>query len=272
MIAFNPLTIASDLTPELYGKYCQFIYERAGITLPNNKQTLVAGRITRRMRDLQLHSTGEYWDYVCEHEEEAQYLVDALTTNETRFFREQRHFDRLTEIAAQHTGSEPFKVWSAACSSGEEPYSVAMVLAESLGTRPWQVLGSDINCQVLEQCRLALYPINASELIPRPLLTRYCLEGVNQLKGRFTVVSELKQRVNFRQINLNTNLPMDDLFDVIFLRNVLIYFDPNTIRTVINRVVQRLKPGGYLFIGHSENLRGVSPLLQSVEPSVYRRV
>lgn len=272
MFKFDPLTIASDLTPELYSDYCQFIYDRAGITLPDNKQTLVAGRITRRMRDLQLNSCQAYWEYVCGCEQEAQHLIDALTTNETRFFRERRHFDRLEQLAQAHSGIKPFRVWSAACSTGEEPYSSAMVLSETLGDKAWDIFATDINRQVLAHAEAGLYSMIAANLVPTELLHKYCLEGVNAHAGKFMVAPSLKSRIKFDQVNLNDTLPFDDLFDVVFLRNVLIYFDTNTISAVIGRIVQRIKPGGYLFIGHSENLRNVSPQLESVEPAVYRRI
>ena len=203
---------------------------------------------------------------------ELQVAVDLLTTNETYFFREPKHFDFLRDhILPQHPAGKPFRVWSAASSSGQEAYSIAMILAEGLGDKPWEITASDLSTRVLEKARGGHYPMEHAEDIPQQYLSRYCLKGVGAQDGTFLVERSLRNRVNFMQVNLNKALPKLGEFDLIFLRNVMIYFDIETKRQVVRRIMALLKPGGYLLIGHSESLNGVVDDLQSVMPSIYRK-
>ncbi|HNI49572.1 MAG TPA: protein-glutamate O-methyltransferase CheR [Zoogloea sp.] len=248
------------------------MHRHAGISLSDAKRQLVAGRLAKRLRQLELDSYASYFRLLERNTAERQTAVDLLTTNETYFFREPKHFDFLREhILPELKGHSPLRVWSAACSSGEEPFTLAMVMAETLGNRPWEIVASDLSTRVLEAAREGRYTLADAEGIPRPLLVRYGLRGVGSQEGSFLFKPDLRKRIQFRQINLNTVLPDLGLFDVIFLRNVMIYFDMDTKVQVVKRVLAQLRPGGYLFLSHSENLNGVSDAVKSVRPSVYRK-
>jgi chemotaxis protein methyltransferase CheR len=187
-----------------------------------------------------------------------------------------RHFDLLREAAEaarpELRAGAAFRVWSAACSSGEEPYSVAMVLADVLGAAPWEVTASDISTRVLQRARTGHYPMERTSHVPPDYLRRYCLKGIREQQGTLLVNRALRERVQFRQVNLNTALPGDlGTFDVVFLRNVMIYFNGETKRQVVTRGLGRMKPGGHLFIGHSESLQDLGDLVRPVIPSAYRK-
>ncbi|HYR25789.1 MAG TPA: protein-glutamate O-methyltransferase CheR, partial [Aquabacterium sp.] len=188
------------------------------------------------------------------------------------FFREPRHFELMRDvILPAHPAGQPMRVWSAASSTGQEPYSLAMLMAHILGDRPWEVFGSDLSLRVLERARTALYDMVLSKEIPEAFLRAYCLKGVGAQSGRFLIAPEISRRVRFAQINLIEALPEVGEFDVIFLRNVMIYFNEATKREVVERLLRQLKPGGWFIVGHSETLHGLSPHLTAVAPSVYRR-
>jgi chemotaxis protein methyltransferase CheR len=206
--------------------------------------------------------------------EEVQTAVDLLTTNETYFFREPKHFDLLKSLAsAAHASrrSPPFRVWSAASSSGEESYSMAMVLADCLGSAPWEVVGSDISTRVLRRARNAHYTMERARHIPPAYLKRFCMRGMSEQEGTLLIDRPLRSRVSFAQVNLNSELPDLGLFDVIFLRNVMIYFNGDTKREVVARVLSLLKPGGHFCIGHSESLNDISDAVVQLAPSIYRK-
>jgi len=251
-----------------------WIYQVAGINLSNQKRALVMGRLAQRLRHHQLASYGEYFELLrgSEHPGELQIAIDLLTTNETHFFREPKHFDYLREkILARHTPGRTFRVWSAASSSGEEPYSIAMTLAETLGEGSWEVLASDLSSRVLDRARNGHYAMARAKTIPRPLLQAYCLKGVGAQEGTFLIDPKLRQRVRFMQINLIAKLPELGELDLVFLRNVMIYFDMATKREVVTRIAPTLRSGGHMFVGHSESLNGVSDALKVVQPSIYRK-
>lgn len=264
---------AITLTEKEFGQFKQMIYERTGIHLSTAKMPLVSSRLAKRLKHHQLGSYAEYFRLITAkmHADELQTAIDLLTTNETHFFREPKHFDFLRDrILATRQRGRPFRVWSAASSSGEEPYTIAMVLAECLGNEPWEVVGSDISTRVLERARSGHYPIERAEEIPRSYLTRYCLKGVGSQAGTLLVARELRERVRFMQINLNEPLPKLGEFDVIFLRNVMIYFNQETKARVVSRMLPMLHNDGYFFISHSESLNGVTDALKPVAPAIYR--
>ena len=261
------------ITDDEFQQFRRFIYDQAGISMAPQKRHLVEGRLHKRLRHYGLRTYGEYFRWVSSPEgrEEHQVLVDLLTTNETYFFREQAHFDFLAEkILAGYRGRE-FRAWSAACSSGEEVYTLAMVMAETLGQGDWEVHGSDISQRMLAAARAGLYPLERAQGIPRHLLSKYCLKGVRSQAGYLLIDSKLKQRVRFRSVNLKAPLAEHPAYQVIFLRNVLIYFDVETKREVVGRVSRALAPGGYLFVSHVESLHGVADHLEMVKPSIFRR-
>ncbi|HWK74198.1 MAG TPA: protein-glutamate O-methyltransferase CheR [Povalibacter sp.] len=262
------------ITDKEFALFQRFIYEAAGISLSAAKKALVGGRLAKR---LELHRLGSYAEYFRvltsgQDSAEVQTAIDLLTTNETYFFREPKHFDLLREQAELARGrSLPFRVWSAACSSGEEPYSIAMVLATALQGTPFEVIGSDISARVLDRARTGHYPLARTTNTPRTYLHQYCLRGMGDQEGTVLVDRSLRERVRFVQINLNAALPNLGLFDCIFLRNVMIYFNVETKRRVVERVLSLLKPGGWFLIGHSETLNEITNVVTPVAPSVYRK-
>lgn len=266
-----------DVTPLQDGEFQQFrgwLYRTAGISLSPAKKALVAGRLSKRLKYHQLQSYGDYFQLIMSKTpgEEQQIALDLLTTNETYFFREPRHFDFLrSQVLGKPLSGRPFRLWSAASSTGEEPYSLAMTLADCLGSAPWEILASDISSQVLAQARSGHYPLARARHIGKPQLFRYCLKGTGSQEGTFLIERHLRERVHFMQINLNQTLPPIGEFEVIFLRNVMIYFDQPTKQQVVARMLPLLRTGGYFIVSHSESLNGVTDALELISPSIYRK-
>lgn len=264
-----------QITDREFAQFQRFIYETAGISLSAAKKPLVSGRLGKRLAHYRLASYAEYFKLLQSGTVpgETQMAVDLLTTNETYLFREPKHFEYLQTLArnarAQQRG---LRVWSAACSTGEEVYSIAMVLADHLAGMAWEVMGSDISTRVLEQATRGLYPLERAQNVPQRYLQRFCLRGIESQAGSLLIERELRQRVKFMQVNLNAELPRLGSFDVIFLRNVMIYFNGDTKQKIVNRVVAQLKPGGSFLVGHSESLTGIAAPLQPVAPSIYRKL
>lgn len=255
-----------------FSLFQRFIYEAAGITLSDAKKALVCGRLSKRLQQHKLRTFSEYFRLLKDNpaSAETQTAIDLLTTNETYFFREPKHFQVLKQEAERARGrAQPFRVWSAACSSGEEPYSIAMVLAASLPCTPFEVLGSDISARMLDRARTGHYPMSRTTHIPREYLREYCLKGTGEQEGTILVDKPIRDSVRFMQVNLNTTLPKLGLFDCIFLRNVMIYFSAETKRAVVERVLTLLKPGGLFMIGHSETLNEITNTVVQRAPSVY---
>lgn len=261
----------SDNEFELFRR---FILDAAGISLSGSKKTLITSRLSRRLEARGVRSFGEYFQLLTGDRDpaESQIAVDLLTTNETYFFREPRHFDLLRQIMEARSPRDGVpRVWSAACSSGEEPYTIAMVLASIQGLSGFDIMASDLSTRMLDRARRGLYPQSRTSQIPADLRRRFCLKGIGDYDGMMLVDPELRSRVAFRQINLNQALPAIGFFDCIFLRNVMIYFNQDTKRQVVERVASALKPGGMLFIGHSETLNDLGVDLVQKQPSVYRK-
>ncbi len=253
----------------------EYLYKNAGIALNDNKQALVSGRLEKRLRYYGFSTYSEYFRLLGkpEFEQETLMAIDLLTTNETYFFREVQHFNFLnSHFLANHPASRPLRMWSAASSSGEEAYSLAMIIAEYPKLGQWEIIGTDISTRMLEKAQRSLYPINATEKIPLPLLKKYCLKGSGEYSGFFLIDPTLRRRVKFMYANLNNELPDMGSFNVIFLRNVMIYFDMPTKQRLIERIQHYLLPGGYFIISHSESLNGMKSDLQMVSPSIYRKV
>ena len=241
--------------------------------LPDSKTMLLSSRLGKRLDALGLANFREYFRLISTPQEvqERQRAIDLITTNETYFFREPQHFDYLREtILPQAHDSPNFRVWSAASSTGEEAYTLAMVLDQARGPKPWQIDASDVSSRVLSFAKRGLYIEERGKLIPTALLQRYCLRGTGQYLGHFLVESALRQRVNFRQMNLMAIEPSLGLFDVIFLRNVLIYFDLPTKARVVKAIGRHLRPGAYLIVGAAESLQGMTEDLQACGKSVFR--
>jgi chemotaxis protein methyltransferase CheR len=256
-----------------FGQFQRFIFETAGITLTSSKKALVSGRLAKRLHACRVSNYGDYFKLLMSGESplELQTAVDLLTTNETYFFREPKHFQFLKQqVSTGAMGSSP-RIWSAAASTGEEPYSIAMLLEDCLPGQPWDVVASDISSRVLERARAGHYSMERIGNFPPGYLQRFCLKGRDEQAGTMLVQRALRNKVRFLHVNLNTPLPHLGTFDVIFIRNVLIYFNIETKRKVVARVLNVLKPGGYLFIGHSESLIEVTEAVELVAPAIYRK-
>ena len=276
-VANRPSPVDSSniaVTDAEFGRFRDLIYQLAGISLSDAKRSLVSGRLVKRLRHYGMDSFSDYLKLLSttEGRAELQTMVDLLTTNETYFFREQAHFDFLTgTILPGLPASAPLEIWSAACSTGEEVYTLSMVLAEQLGMeRKWRITGSDISTQVLATASSGHYPMSCTRGLPERYLKAWCLKGVRSAAGTFLIAQTLRDRTRFLQVNLNDTLPDLGRFDVIFLRNVMIYFDLDTKRRVVERVSQKLRPGGYLIVGHSESLHGFAGPLRLVRPTIYQ--
>jgi chemotaxis protein methyltransferase CheR len=264
------------ITDQEFALFQRLIKTLAGIHLSDAKKQLVFGRLRNRVRQVGLNSFEAYYAYVVskKHPEERQIVVDLLTTNETYFFREPRHFGVLRdEILPARSMARPFRIWSAASSSGEEAFSLAMVIADQLGMNPypgWSVMGSDVSQKVLDQAASGHYPMQRIDGIPERYLKTYCLKGVGVQEGTLLIDQPLRNRVEFRRINLNDTLPDIGKFDVIFLRNMLIYFQNETKIEIVKRLLDVLQPGGWLIVGHSESIKDFDDRLISHSPSISR--
>jgi chemotaxis protein methyltransferase CheR len=274
------------LRPALFATFQRLIYNESGIWLGEHKQALLTGRLARRLRLLGLDSMEEYLQLVTrpDQQHERAVMIDCITTNQTHFFREPRHYDFLAQEvfprwqSAATTGhrTKSLRVWSAACSSGEEAYSLAMLLLKSFPVdQGWdiEVLATDICTRVLEKARTALYPIDKAKEIPREFLRNYMLKGKGEQREFMKISPEVHRIVRFARVNLHADsYPVFGFFDLIFCRNVLIYFDQNSKKKVIAGILQHLAPAGLLFVGHSEHLGSTVPGLKSVAPTVYAPV
>ena len=274
----DPKPVLQSVTPYTitdaeFTRFRNFVLQETGINLSDQKKALVVGRLGSRLRYRQIGTFSDYYKILQDPKEsdELQVAIDLITTNETSFFRESDHFRILREyLHSLRPVPFPFRVWSAASSSGEEAYTIAMVLSDCLGSAEWQIVGTDISTRVLERARQGLYPMERAITIPPPFLQRYCLKGTGRHEGLFVINKQLRGRVSFVQANLCQTLPRLGPFDVAFLRNVLIYFDTAQKRRVVEAVMAQLKPKGLLLVGHSESLTGISDGLVQLRPTVYR--
>jgi chemotaxis protein methyltransferase CheR len=260
------------ITDATFKKFQDLVRKESGINLPDIKKSLVISRLAKRLRYYNTESYDIYYKHVIEDPMELQIMIDLITTNETSFFREPHHFDFLKTSVLPHFKEGKFRAWSAAASIGAEAYTLAMILDEALFPRhiTWEVVGTDINTEVILKAKNSLYPMEHAKSIDHKYLKKYCLEGVNEYDGFFMIDDHLKSNCKF----LNANL-MDPLssqlgqFDVIFLRNMLIYFDNENKKTIVENVIKLLKKGGYLFIGHSETLNNLTDQVRLIHPTIY---
>ena len=268
---------APALSPSEFEKISNLAYQHCGVDLRKNKHALVEARIGKKLRELGISSFQLYFEHVQADTtgHALTSMVDVLTTNHTSFFREPRHFDLLAKTifpTLQHQSQ--IHLWSAACSSGEEPYTIAMSLLETSreqALRKVRILASDISTRVLEKARKAIYPADPCSAIPAPLLQRYMLKGHNAAADTFRFKPEVRNLVEFLHLNLMNPLPQDYRCSVIFCRNIMIYFDQPTQQNLVHRLTQHLDDGGYLFIGHSESLNSIKHSLDYVAPATYRK-
>lgn len=272
---------ARELSPETFARFARFITGEIGIKMPESKLTMVQSRLLRRVRDLRLNSVEQYSEYffTSSNAAEREHFINAITTNKTDFFREPEHFDYLTRVAlpslAPGSPGERTKVWSAGCSSGEEPYTLAMVLKEYAAEHTgfdFAILATDISTKVLDLAKSAIYQESQILPIPPEFRRKYVWRSRANDQALSRIVPELRRTVTFHALNfMDEDYRIRDVFDVVFLRNVLIYFDRSTQEAVINKMCRDLAPGGYFFAGHSESLAGLDVPLRCVHTSVFRK-
>jgi chemotaxis protein methyltransferase CheR len=272
------------LSERQFRSIARLIEGQVGIRLPAAKRLMLEGRLHKRVRALNCSGIGEYVERLFEEdlsENELTHLIDAVTTNKTDFFREPAHFDFMRDVAVPELlklrGRKPhdLKIWSAACSTGMEAYTVAIVLDGMVraGARfQFRILGTDISTSVLQAAKSAIYPREAIAPVPPELVKRCFLFSRDRSRDEVRVVPELRRLTHFMRMNLmDANYPVDRDVDIIFCRNVLIYFDKETQRKVVDRLCSHLRPGGYLVVGHSESMiHNAVPALKQVQPTIFR--
>lgn len=261
---------AYDLTDEEFEEYRELIGKLAGIKLNDTKRSLIIGRLTKRLHKLGYPNFTRYKEHVLKDPEEMQIMVDLITTHETSFFRDRVHFDFLLQKVFPKFENHECRIWSAAASSGEEVYSLGMTAMEA-GLKHWNILGTDISRGTLEVARDALYTMGRANTIPQTYLKKYCLKGVRSQEGYFLIGEEITGKISYKILNLIENFDPGKNFDIIFLRNVMIYFDVPTKQHVLDRLLQFLKPEGYLFIGLSESLIGINRELKWVQQGIFQK-
>lgn len=285
MTNVNSRIMSAALSKNDFDRLSAFIRAECGIKLSEQKRIMLEARLRKRLRALGIESFGEYCDFLFSPEgleQEKLHMIDVVTTNKTDFFREPKHFDYLT----QHAIPELFRIhgagmrqglsiWSAGCSTGEEPYTLAMVLTEYAQSQPgfrFSILATDISTRVLEKAFRAVYKEERVGLMPASMKKKFLMRSKERERGLVRVVPELRSCVEFRRLNfMDSNFGIDSSFDIIFCRNVIIYFDRPTQQKVLQTIYRHLKPGGYLFMGHSETLSSLSIPLASVGSMVYRK-
>jgi len=253
----------------------QLAYEHAGIVLSEAKRNLVYGRLSRRLRILKLNTFREYREYITGEDAEVQNFINSISTNHTKLFRESHHFDHfrahVVKPLAQNAQSQRLRIWSAGCSSGEEPYTIAAVIARdvsNLGRHDVRMLATDIDTDILTKAARGEFSVNAVEDVPKEYEEFFPL---TESQNTVMVPEQLRSMIAFRQLNLLGPWPLKGLFDVIFCRNVMIYFDKPTQRKLLKRFHALLEPNGLLFVGHSEALLDTNLGFQSLGQTIYRR-
>lgn len=269
-----------NLTEKNFRRLCAYVYSVCGIKLTEKKRSMIDGRLRRRMRVLEITDINEYCDFLlggsAAAEVEVPYFIDAVTTNKTDFFREPAHYVFMQEHimpgwAAE--GRRGAKIWSAACSTGAEAYTTAMVVDDFFrGRFDYSITATDVSTDVLQKGHAGLFPRAMIDPIPEEFRKRYVLVPKNPARNEFLIASNLRNKVSFHRLNLmDSRYPFDRDYDLIFLRNVLIYFDRPTQDSVLAKLCDHLRPGGYLFLGHSESLAGAKLPLQMVANTIFRR-
>lgn len=280
----NP-RLPATLSDREFSRFSAFIYDHAGIKMPPAKKTMLEARLQKRLKANSIHSFEEYSDFVFSHEgrtTELIHLIDVVTTNKTDFFREPGHFDFMVKTALPAILAargdllrEPVRIWSAGCSTGEEPYTLAMVLSEfAVGNPDFRaaITASDICTQVLQTAKTGIYPEERTDPIPLNLKKKYLMRSREKTKSLVRISPKLRSLVTFKRINfMDDDLGISEKMDIIFCRNVVIYFDKPTQQTLMRKFYKQLRPGGYLFIGHSETLSGLDVDFKAVASTVYRK-
>ncbi|MCK5541195.1 MAG: protein-glutamate O-methyltransferase CheR [Desulfobacterales bacterium] len=260
------MTSTTKVSPAQYKKLSALVYKETGIVLNEKKFELLTARLAKRMRVTKISSVPDYLSFMNTDENEFINFIDAITTNHTFFFRENSHCEYIVKTLDK---SKPLKIWSAASSSGEEAYSIAVQLAEN--SFQFDIFASDLSNTMLKAGQRAIYPNDRVRSVPLTMLRKYFWKGTGAYKNHVKIKPEIKKLVSFGKHNLLSDSPFteSDKFDIIFCRNVMIYFDNTTRKKVVNNLFQSLKPGGYFFVGMSESLQGLQHGLTTVLPSGY---
>lgn len=265
------------LSSHQFEKISRLVYQVSGIDLHEGKEELVKARLIKRLRHLNIFGFDRYLKYLAHDKSgsEIRAMVDVLTTNKTNFFRESEHLDYLRNEIITGLGKEQIRIWSAGCSSGEEPYSIAITLCEAIpdiGNRDIKILATDISDRMMERARQGLYDEETLKGMPAHLKLKYFQKAEAGIGHRYRVVPQLQSMVRFAKLNLMEDWPMRGLFDVIFCRNVMIYFDKPTQEKLVKRFWSQLRSGGYLMVGHSESLTFMAHDYRYIKPAVYQKV
>lgn len=272
-----------SMTDKEFKRLSDFIHTEVGIKLPLSKKVMVEARLQKRLRLLSKNGYRDYFEFLFSAEgfdEELVHLIDVITTNTTEFFREPRHFEIMTEQTlpmwrSQHGTGRPFRLWSAGCSTGEEPYTLCIVLSEFAsrfaGFR-FNVMATDISTRVLAMAQSGIYPEERLAKMSLELKRRYFLRSKDKAKRLVRVAPELRRMVDYRRLNFMDSFAFPEPLDTIFCRNVMIYFDRATQERLLQKFCTQLLPGGFLFIGHSESLTGMDLPLRQHAPTVYRKI
>ncbi|MGE0642100.1 MAG: protein-glutamate O-methyltransferase CheR [Nitrospira sp.] len=267
-----------SITADEFQRFRALIYDVSGISLGDQKQSLLASRLSRRLRDLGLATFSEYYAHVMgdSTRDEFTKMLDLISTNKTDFFREPKHFDYLRDqILPEMTAGKCIRIWSSACSTGEEPYTIAMTLYDAVSDpSQWdfKILATDLSTRVLAKAAAGIYDEERVRDVPADTVRRHFLRGRGKSEGQLKVKPHLISMIRFQRLNLmDDHYPIKSPLDLIFCRNVMIYFDRPTQEKLINKFHNYLRPGGYLFIGHSESLQWVSHRFHPLAPTIYRR-
>ena len=267
-----------------YARLCDLIYAEAGIHLGQEKKTMLEARVKRRLKILNLAIYGLYCDYLFGHnglKDEISHLIDVVTTNKTDFFREPKHFDYLTskalpDLMSRDRSGRPLLVWSAGCSTGEEPYTLAIVLSEYARTHPgfrFKILATDISTIVLSKADRGVFTTDVVAAVAPALRVKYFMRSRDRNSNQVRVTPELRHTIEFRRLNfMDADYGVTQKADAIFCRNVIIYFDRPTQQRILNKLANHLTPDGYMFVGHAETLHDMNLPLAPVAPALYRRV
>jgi len=265
-----------ELSEQHFHKISALVYRSCGINLKPGKEALVRSRLMKRLRAQRIDSVREYLEYIesSEGRHELALLIDVMTTNKTSFFREVEHFNYLRDHVLPGLKSHRLRFWSAACSSGEEPYTLAIWLREhvpGIDRKDALILATDISKRMLEKAHLAVYSAETLKNLPSPQFRKYFNKINGQPSGSYRIADEVRKMVRLAWLNLLESWPMKGPFNVIFCRNVMIYFDRPTQQRLINRFWELLEPGGFLFVGHSEGLSAINHNFRYMRPATYRK-
>lgn len=265
-----------QLSQQHFKNIREIVYQSCGINLKRGKEALVRARLMKRLRATGISSVTEYLNYLesSQGANELGLLIDVMTTNKTSFFREPEHFNYLRDQVLPKLNGRRLRFWCAACSSGEEPFTLGIWLREHLAdidSRDVLILATDISKQMLEKARRAVYPAETMGNLPSSYYQKYFVKLNGQRLGSYQVVDNVRKMVRLAGLNLLESWPMKGPFNVIFCRNVMIYFDRQTQQALINRFWEMLEPGGHLFVGHSEGLSGIKHKFRYMGPAAYRK-